>query len=185
MRYLKSRVYLLPAIFLVLTVLIRAEASVGGYKAYGNDQYGFGFDIPAHWVSEINDYSLVFSGPKGGEEWNTTINVQIIKKGDYTLASLARALYEQWQGSELFQEHAREEGSYGGGQAVRYQVTYRRENDTVMFAQDQLVIEGPEYFYLLGYTAPQSLYRKHYDKMVRAVTSFLITGLTSGKSASP
>jgi hypothetical protein len=65
----------------VLLTLGAALASAQEYVAYANSPMGFSMQVPKHWLppEKKGVGTLVFSGPKGSEQYQTTISVQLVR----------------------------------------------------------------------------------------------------------
>jgi hypothetical protein len=146
------------------------------YVPFRNTQFKFATEIPAHWESERPTPSaLVLSGPKGGDEYYTTINFQVVQRraqGEDGLDFRARELQRQWATAPKYQLVSQEQGQLGGAPAVRMLAQYQIPGGTDLYRQEQFVCEKGAYFYLISYTAPVDLYPKHYAKMERAIKAF-------------
>jgi hypothetical protein len=74
-KYLRSLLFC----FLLLTTLITGWTSEvyssTVYETYRDNEFSYQLNIPRHWFPETKNQSVVFSGDKGSQEWNTTLNV--------------------------------------------------------------------------------------------------------------
>ena len=160
-------------------VAAQQPAQAGTYIAYRNAQFKFATEVPAHWQSEGKNSptssALVFSGPKGTDEYFTTINFQVVRRkaqGEDTIDSRAKDLQRQWATAPKYQLVAQEKGQLGGAPAVRMLAQYQAPGGPDLYRQEQFVTEKGQYFYLIGYTAPADLYDKAYPAMARVIKAF-------------
>ena len=87
------------------------------YVAYRNTQFKVATEVPGHWQSEGKNSptssSLVFSGPKGTDEYYTTINFQVVQRraqGEDGIELRARDLQRQWETAAKYELISQEEG---------------------------------------------------------------------------
>lgn len=72
-------------------------------QLFSDPSLGFAVAYPKHWIQEwINDYSIIFSGPEGSDEYFTTVNIQNLASvnigGNYTdLDSIYQDFQDQMQ----------------------------------------------------------------------------------------
>jgi hypothetical protein len=149
------------------------------YVPYRNAQFKFATEVPGHWQAEGKDSptssALVFSGPKGNEEYYTTINFQIVQRrpqGEDGIEVRARDIQRQWGTAAKYQLVSQEKLQLAGAPAVRMIAQYQGPGSSEMYKQEQFVCEKGQYFYLVSYTAPLDLYAKHYAAMERVIKTF-------------
>ncbi len=148
-------------------------------KSYVNKSINLSFDIPETWTSEINGQSVVFSGEKGTEEWNTTLSLQYVIGDSLTLDALVEDLVKQWSQHPKYQKLRDRSLNISGFASRNIEVEYTAPGTSELHKQNQILINGGGKFYLIGYTAPAQLYAKHSDKLDTAITSLIIQGQTS------
>lgn len=150
------------------------------YDRYANPKFGFVTELPAHWESEVRDNTHLFSGPKGSEDNNVTINFQFVAMNvPGQVAQQKRDALEQWQRMEGFR--LIEDNVYN----LRDQyptgflhVLYKTPGNDTPWEQVQVIVERqPHYYYHIGYTAPQPLFEKYYPHMKRLIQTLLFTPL--------
>ncbi len=165
------------ALLLLISAGINGSVAIAqpplAYAAYTNEALNFTVDLPGSWVAEEKDQTLVFSGQRGSEQWQTTINFQLVEGGGQNIASVVAELKSQWAGfdpayrlteeqSGLLDEHA----------AQRLLVEYQDKSHQALIRQEQFVAQYPDYFYLIAYTAPFDLYDQYHAAMDRVLKSF-------------
>jgi hypothetical protein len=160
-------------------VVARQAAQPMKYVTYTNVQFKFAADVPGHWVAEGKNSptssALVFSGPKGSDEYFTTINFQIVQRraqGEDGMDVRARDLQRQWGTAAKYQLVSQEKGQLAGAPSVRMVAQYQGPGSTDLYRQEQFVCEKGQYFYLVSYTAPLDLYAKYYASMERVIKTF-------------
>ena len=186
--YLTKYIVCILAHCLMAVLLIHAQAlaSQVQYAPYTNEAYNFSVQLPSHWEQEASGNAMVFSGPQDTEEWNTTINFQIIPLADsITIDSVSGQLQSQWQGSPNYKLLSETPGKLDGHPALRLLVTYGIEGQNVTISQEQLLVRGNSSIYAIAYTAPESLFERHHDKMAVALDSFRILPAGSIHKATP
>ena len=149
------------------------------YVTYRNAQFKFATEVPGHWQAEGKDSptssALVFSGPKGSDEYYTTINFQVVQRrpqGEDGIEVRARDLQRQWGTAAKYQLISQEKGQLAGAPSVRMVAQYQGPGGSDMYKQEQFVCEKGQYFYLVSYTAPLDLYARHYAQMERVIKMF-------------
>ena len=139
-----------------------APAPAQKFGNFVNKKFGFATQLPNHWVSEVKDNSLIFSGPKNTEEYFTTINFQFInRKPKGSLEAQGKDLEQQWARGQNYKLLSREKIRVGGQPALRLKAVYKLPTGKETFQQDQVVVERGRYYYHIGYTAPQELFGKY------------------------
>jgi hypothetical protein len=149
------------------------------YVPYRNAEFKFATEVPGHWVAEgkasPTSSALVFSGPKGNEEYYTTINFQIVQRrpqGEDGIEVRARDIQRQWGTAAKYQLISQDKVPLAGAPSIRMIAQYQLPGSSEMYKQEQFVAERGQYFYLVSYTAPLDLYAKHYAKMERVIKMF-------------
>ncbi len=171
--------------FIFLMFLVQTVVSVSGlqatsddgqirYHSYVNNTLGFSVDVPGEYQSEVNGTALVFSGRPGSDQWHTTINFQAIQASGQQLVSFVADLKSQWQDMDSYRLLSEQTGALDKQKAVRLLVEYRVENDQELIRQEQFVVQHTNYFYLIAYTAPATLFDLYHAPMSRAVDTFHI-----------
>ncbi len=176
---MRCRPLAMAAVLLALLLWpLAAPAQAPQYKDYVNRQFGFGLKIPAHWQGKAQKTAgggsaLVFSGPRGGEEYFTTINVQIVKsKPGAKVQDQARDFAKQIATAPKYKIISVTEGNLAGAPAVRIECIYQHPTNKEIFRQDQVIALKGGFFYWLGFTAPKNLYAKYHPVMDRCLDSF-------------
>lgn len=154
----------------------RTTGQVSGmkYDLYRNPKFGFVTELPAHWESKVKNNAHVFSGPQGSEEYQTTINFQIIQRQGQTARSQAEELVAQWRKMEGFELLDQKQGECFGQPCWLLMVRYKLSAGEI-FQQQQLVIEREPYFYLIAFTAPPDLFLKYGFVMTHLMETFKFT----------
>ena len=145
------------------------------YDKYVNKKFGFVAELPAHWESQVKDNAHIFCGAKGTEEYDTTVNFQIInKKPGSTVKSEADDMLSQWKTMGGFKLDKTDQGDLNGNQALYMIASYELPSGHE-FQQMQAIIDHEPYYYMIGYTAPKNLFRKYYFVMVHLIGTFRFT----------
>jgi len=146
------------------------------YEKYVNRKFGFVAELPAHWESEVKNNTHIFCGPQGAEDYNATVNFQIItRKPGSTLQSEADAMLSQLKtmmGAVKLDKS--DQGDLNGSPALYMVVSYETPGGRA-FRQMQAIIDREPYYYMIGYTAPQNLFMKYYFVMIHLVGAFQFT----------
>ncbi|MEW5910940.1 MAG: DcrB-related protein [Thermodesulfobacteriota bacterium] len=135
---------------------------------------GFSIQVPKHWLppEKKGTGTLVFSGPKGSEQYQTTINVQLVRSpAGSSLAKEVQEIEKQWGAAPQYRLLAKQTGTLAGQRGVRLLAQYQLPGTTQMFKQEQFIVDRSPYFFWLGYTAPLALFDKHQAVMVQAVNT--------------
>jgi len=147
------------------------------YDKYVNKKFGFITELPAHWESQVNDNTHIFCGVKGSEEYDTTVNFQIInKKPGSTLKSEANDMLSQWKTMGGFKLDKTDQGDLNGNQAFYMVASYELPSGQE-FQQMQAIIDREPYYYMIGYTAPKKLFLKYYFVMIHLLGTFQFTDI--------
>ena len=142
--------------------LFTAPAPAQKFADFVNPKFKFATQLPSHWESYVKDNSLIFSGPKGTEEYHATINFQFInRKPQDSLETLGQDLERQWATPQDYKLLGRDNGRLSGQPALRLKAVYRPFKGGELFQQEQLLVERGPYYYCIGYTAPQRLFSKY------------------------
>ncbi|MCX6993995.1 MAG: zinc-ribbon domain-containing protein [Kiritimatiellaeota bacterium] len=145
------------------------------YDKYVNKKFGFVAELPAHWESEVKDNAHIFCGAKGTEEYDTTVNFQIInKKPGSTVRSEADKILSQWKTMDEFELDKTDQGDLSGKKAF-YMVARFEMPSGQAFQQMQAIIDREPYYYMISYTAPKKLFKKYYFVMVHLIGTFRFT----------
>jgi hypothetical protein len=147
------------------------------FANYTNQRLKFTAQLPSHWqidkAQSAQNNAIVFSGAKGGEEYQTTINFQVIQRtAGSNLESQAKDVIDQLSKARGFKVLSTRKGALRGNPAVRLLVEYRVPNEKVPFRQEQMIVEHGAYYYWVGYTAPQNLADKYNFVMERVINTF-------------
>jgi len=173
--------YRLISALIVLALLLglfAVPALARDIKKYVNNEFKFSTNFPGNWLSEAKKtktggIALVFSGPQGTDEYYTTINLQVVhRQPKETLQSQAQGFAKQLATAPKYKIFSVVEGDLSGQKAVRMVAVYQLPGGEEMFKQDQLIVERGNYFYWIGYTAPENLFEKYKGIMEQAVGSF-------------
>ena len=142
--------------------LFTAPATAQKFADFVNPKFKFATQLPSHWESKVKDNSLIFSGPKNTEEYNTTINFQFINRNPQdSLETQGQDLERQWAAMPGYKLLGRDTGRLSGQPALRLRAVYQASQGGELFQQDQLLVERGPYYYCIGYTAPQRLFNKY------------------------
>lgn len=145
------------------------------YDKYVNKKFGFVTELPAHWESQVKDNAHIFCGAKGTEEYDTTVNFQIInKKPGSTIKSEADEIISQWKAMSAFKLDQSNTGDMNGNQAT-YLVASFETPGGESYRQMQVIIDRAPYYYMIGYTAPKNLFMKYYFVMIHLLATFQCT----------
>lgn len=169
---------LAAAVLAICLFAVAAPAQAPPFKDYVNHQFNFRMQLPAHWQGQGKNTAsggkaLVFSGPAGGEEYFTTINVQVVKAGPGAkVQDQARDFAKQIATAPKYKIISVTEGDLAGAPAVRIQCVYQHPKNKEIFRQDQIIALKGNFFLWLGFTAPKNLYDKYHPLMDRCLASF-------------
>gem|GEM_PF-5551791 len=158
----------------VLLTLGAALASAQEYVGYTYNPMGFSLQVPKHWLppERKGTGTLVFSGPKGSEQYQTTISVQLVRPpAGSSLQKEVQAVEQQWRSAPQYQLLSKQTGTLAGQRGVRLLAQYQMPGTTQIYKQEQFIIDRAPYFFWLGYTAPLPLFDKHQAAMVKAVNT--------------
>jgi hypothetical protein len=158
------------------------EAAAGptglAYDKYVNAKFGFVTELPAHWESQVKDNAHVFSGPKGADEYEATVNFQIItRKAGSTLKNEADGILSRWKAMSGFSLDQTNEGDMNGNRALYMVASYELPGGRP-FRQFQAIIDREPFYYMVGYTAPQTIFMKYYFVIVHLLGTFQFTKRT-------
>ena len=168
----------LVAILILTVPALGAAVQERPYQSYVNEQFGFRLTVPGGWVGQgqktnSGGKALIFSGPKGSEEYFTTINVQVVKvRHGATVQQQARKFAQQLATAPKHKITSVTEGKLAGAPAVRILCIYQHPGNKEIFQQDQVIALRGGFFYWLGFTAPKNLYSKYHPIMDRCLGSF-------------
>lgn len=147
------------------------------YDKYVNKKFGFVAELPAHWESQVKDNAHIFCGAKGTEEYDTTVNFQIInKKPGSTLKSEADEIIAQWKAMSAFKLDQSNTGDLNGNQATYLVASFETPGGGA-YQQMQTIIDRDPYYYMIGYTAPKNLFMKYYFVMIHLIGTFKFTAI--------
>lgn len=149
------------------------------YDRYANPKFGFVTELPAHWESQVRDNSHVFSGPKGAEDYNTTINFQFITMtADNSLPQQRRTVIEQWKHMQDYRLVEDETQNFQNQYTTVYlHAGYKLPGNDTLWEQIQVIIERQPYYYFIGYTSPQPLFEKYYPHLKHLIQTLRFTPL--------
>jgi hypothetical protein len=146
------------------------------YVPFRNAEFKFATEVPATWQAEKQaPGAFVFSGPKGGDEYYTTIIFQIVPRrtqGEDSADVRARDIQRQWATAAKYQLISQEKGTLAGSPAITMIAQYQSPGGPDMYKQEQIVCEKGPNFYLISYAAPLNLYATHHAKMEHALKAF-------------
>lgn len=147
------------------------------YDKYVNKKFGFVAELPAHWESQVKDNAHIFCGAKGTEEYDTTINFQIInKKPGSTIQGEADEIISQWKAMSEFKLDQSNTGDMNGNTATYLVASFETPGGRA-YRQMQTIIEREPYYYMIAYTAPKNLFMKYYFVMIHLVGTFRFTAI--------
>ena len=149
-------------------VSVDAQDSDSTYKAFKDQKFGFSFELPNSWQFQVDPGSgdYVFVGPKGTDEAEITIIVQIIDPRLGEMADLKVQMLElvnqiiQVPQAEIVKKN---QIDVSGTVAPFFLATYPAQNkkkQTVEFGHTQLGIENKPYLLLISYAAPRDIYQE-------------------------
>ncbi len=145
------------------------------YSVYQHAMPRFTVELPTHWVSEENEQSLVFSGESGTEQWQTTINFQLVEGENQKLSSHVEDMKHQWKAIDpAYRLLSEQSGTLSGMPAISLRARYRDKTGQTEVLQEQLLIRYPERVFFIAYTAPGSLYETYYPVMQRVLETFKV-----------
>ena len=162
-----SLVILILAVLLTHVIPCSSEASWSTYTS----EHGISFDLPSDYRSSVEDGVLVFAGPRGTEQWKTTINFQVVEPGGLDMEGFVADFKSQWQALEQYRLLGEETITLADLPATRLLVQYRVPQVSWKIRQEQVIIRHPRYFYTLAFTAPVELFDTYRGIMDRAVRS--------------
>ena len=141
------------------------------FADFVNQKFKFATQLPSHWESAVKDNSLVFSGPQGTEEYNVTINFQFInRKSQDSLEAQGQDLERQLATAQGYKLLVQEKGRISGQPALRLAMVYQTSSG--LYQQEQFLVERGPYFYYIGYTAPQRLFKKYKWALDQVIKTF-------------
>ncbi len=144
------------------------------YDKYVNKKFGFVAELPAHWESQVKDDTALFCGAKGTEEYDATVNFQIInKKPGSTLQGEADEIVSQWKAMNEFKLIQSNTGDLNGNTATYLVASFETPGGNA-YQQMQSIIDHEPYYYMISYTAPKNLFRKYYFVMIHLISTFRI-----------
>ena len=145
------------------------------YAPYENKKFGFVTELPARWESKVKNDAHVFSGRKGTEQYNTTVNFQIITKlADRSIKDQADEILSQWMAMDEFKLDQTNKGDMNGHEAMYMVASFSLPNGET-FQQMQAIIQRDPYYYMIGYTAPKKLFTKYYFVVIHLLEKFQFT----------
>lgn len=154
------------------------------YSIYENANPQFTVELPTDWIKEENDQSLVFSGKQGTEQWQTTINFQLVAGVNQQLPAHVAEFKDQWKDFDPdYRLLSEQNGTLDGYSAISLRAQYHDPSDGSEVQQTQFLVQYPEFVFFIAYTAPAKLYDAYYPVIERVLTSFNMHH--SGKSAPP
>jgi hypothetical protein len=163
----------------ILTISFYSCEKPTQYKEFKDTgEHGFSMMVPAHWQSEskktqTGGTALLFSGAQGTEEYDTTINIQIIKRSaEDTLTDQAQHLADQWNTAPKYELIAYDDATLNDHPAVRLVATYQIPGGEDIMKQDQVIVKREKFFFWIGYTAPENLFEKYQEHFEKALGSF-------------
>lgn len=156
-----------------------AAAGAVKYDRYANPKFGFVTELPAHWESEVRNNTHLFSGPKGSEDYNVTVNFQFIAMtAPGQVAQQKQSAVEQWQkleGFRLIEDNIYKlQDQYPAG---FLHACYKMPGNDTLWEQIQVIIERQPYYYFIGYTSPQPLFEKYYPHLKHLIQTLRFTPL--------
>ncbi|MBU4572983.1 MAG: DUF1795 domain-containing protein, partial [Proteobacteria bacterium] len=137
--------------------LSSAGAAQVSYRVQQDQNLSYSLELPAHWSVQpgSNSRSLVFSGPKGGPEYRTTLTLQVVDVAAFPgLTAVARELTSQWSRLSGYRLLSQEKGSLAGQDALRLLASFNNAQGET-FRREQFICRKGPYYYLLAYTAPE------------------------------
>jgi hypothetical protein len=171
------------ALLSMLGLAQTTRAANTAYHAFSSPKLGYRLELPAHWVAEPKGQVVLFSGKKGTPEYRTTISIQVVRLQAYpSLEALAADYLGQWSRKPGYRLLAQREGKLDGQPGLLLVARYQLQGE--MFQQEQVVVKRIPYYYLIGYTAPQKLFKRGQPHMSRALASFKFLPL-GGQGAAP
>lgn len=144
------------------------------YDLYRNPKFGFAAELPAHWESSVRNNAHLFSGAKGTDQYDTTVNFQFITKGSATIRNQADDILNQWKTMDDFDLDDIRQGQLDGHDML-FMVARFRVSGGALFRQKQVIIDRAPYYYMIAYTAPAELYPKYEYVMAHLLETFRFT----------
>ncbi|MBU2469446.1 MAG: hypothetical protein KKC78_12470 [Proteobacteria bacterium] len=162
-------------IVLVCLGLAPSGAAAQAYRIHQDQSLAYSMEVPVHWAYQVQPgsqgRSLVFSGPQGSPEYRATLSLQIVDAKAFPgLEAVARELESQWSRQTGYRLLARQNGSLAGQSALRLLAAFSNAQGEA-FRREQFICRGGPYYYLLAYTAPESIFAQGQAHRDRALAS--------------
>ena len=159
---------LLAVAFNVISIHSYAQTSPGAQEQFTvikNTRFGFQFELPSEWQRKINRIgALVMYGASGTQAEQAITILQILDKsvltGSTDSGELSK-LYQQIKHQPGFRFISEGHTSVAGSNAPFFLVSYHAEDETgrtVTFRHTHIALDQKEYFLLMSYRAPESLF---------------------------
>lgn len=158
-------------------------ATVPGFRAFQDAQFGFGFELPDNWnfkvIGERNDY--LFRGPVGSEEGEILIIVQMVDSRKGATTSLKDEMlsllnqFKQMEGVEILKK---DEFQLTDVIAPFFIITYPSENqqgESVTWGHTQMGVENGPIVLLISYSAPRDIYQNKIDIFQHMLDTFMLS----------
>ena len=159
------------------------------YELYKNQTGCVLFDLPSHWIAEPQGQNLIiFSGPKGTDEWYTTINFQTYPRnsaGHQNLSQSVDALRGKIRANpkaQLLRDKSL--GSLSG--IPVHAIDYNAEVNNAGHYFRMLIMERPDNIVWLSFVIPNQYLNtlkgtldKHYDRVLGTMAPLSDSSLSS------
>lgn len=166
----------------VITLLLVCWVSIYGtsaiaapelsYSRYENTTPRFTVELPSGWAQENKDQSLIFSGQPGTEQWQTTINFQLVDGQAIQLSAQANQMKAQWREFDPdYSLLSEKSGTLDGYPAISLHARYHDPSDGSEIQQAQFLIQYPGFVFFVAYTSPTRLYEAYYPVIERVLAS--------------
>lgn len=151
-------------------------------KQFRDDQFGFTLVLPDAWSYRVTPQkNYLFEGPKGTEAYELSVILQFVLKSANPGSSVAAQL--DGLAAEMTRAPKGVVGTRGtvkvGGQpGVFFNATYDAKTSTGVveqFTHTQVVADHGDYYYLISYSGPTSVFKKYLPVFEHLVTSLVFT----------
>lgn len=182
--------YFEPARASILSVLREPPTPVpAGYRAFKQPQSRLSFLVPQHWVADKSGNRIIFSGPKGSEDFRSTITFQLIDPNSpgskhRDLNASNNEFLRQFGTNPTGSVQKDTRRMIGGHSAFWYETSFRLKGEP--FRQWIAIFPREPYICWLTFTAPEAIwsrYQRHFDQCVGSVSSLEPTEGRRGRSA--
>jgi len=138
--------------------------------------------LPNTWAYRITpEKSYLFEGPKGTEAYELSVILQFVLKSanpGSTVASQLDGLAAQLARAPRGSVGTRGTVKVGGQPASFFNATYDAKTSSgavAPFTHTQVVVDHGQYYYLISYSGPTDIFKKHLPVFEHLVTSLVFT----------